>query len=148
MHMCIIAPFSSPNDVRLVDVQPGQMTFNWTSVDTECKSLAYKIISSNCGRCPATTHNTTVTCIDVVASGQVCTFIVQTEVCGNLTGNFSNAVSVTLKGTSSYHYHHYTNLTICPSVCESGRSREVIRPELKRFPSLHSWSWTLHEAAH
>ena len=32
------------------------------------------------------------------------------------------------------------------SVCESGRSREAIRPELKRFPSR--WTWTLHEAAY
>ena len=41
--------------------------------------------------------------------------------------------------------YHYTNLTF---VCESGRSREAIRPELKRFPTLHRWTWTLHEAAH
>ena len=33
-------------------------------------------------------------------------------------------------------------------VRESGRSREAIRPELKTFVSLHSWTWTLHEAAH
>ena len=34
------------------------------------------------------------------------------------------------------------------SVCESGRSREAIRPEVKRFPSLDRWTWTLYEAAH
>ena len=30
------------------------------------------------------------------------------------------------------------------SVCESGRSREVIRPELKTFLFLHRWTWTIH----
>ena len=38
------------------------------------------------------------------------------------------------------------HLSVCPE-CESGRSREAIRPELKRFPTLHRWTWTLHEAA-
>ena len=43
----------------------------------------------------------------------------------------------------------YTNLSIIATfVRESGRSREAIRPELKRFPTLHRWTWTLHEAAH
>ena len=43
------------------------------------------------------------------------------------------------------NYYHYTNLTF---VRESGRSREAIRPELKRFPTLHRWTWTLREVAH
>ena len=29
-------------------------------------------------------------------------------------------------------------------VCESGRSREAVRPELKTFLFLHRWTWTLH----
>ena len=56
------------------------------------------------------------------------------------------------------YINHYTNLIIIlilhlsvrdvRDVRESGRSREAIRPELKTFVSLHSWTWTLHEAAH
>ena len=33
-------------------------------------------------------------------------------------------------------------------VCESGRSREDVRPELKTFLFLHRRTWTLHVAAH
>ena len=91
--------FSPPNDVRLINVQPGQITFSWTSVDALCDSISYNIISSNCGTCPITTTNTTATCTDVVASGQVCTFIVQTVVCGSIIGILSNPTTVILKGT-------------------------------------------------
>ena len=47
-------------------------------------------------------------------------------------------------------YHHYTNLTFVHDVRddrESGRSREAIRPELKRCLSLHQWTWSRHEVA-
>ena len=39
------------------------------------------------------------------------------------------------------------NLTFVRDVRESGRSREVIRPELKRFLSLRQWTWSRHEVA-
>ena len=96
--LIIIAPFQPPNDIRLIQVQPGRITFNWTSVDAQCDSLAYNIISSNCGSCPPITTNTNVTCTGIVASGQVCTFTVQAVVCGNLTGNQSGTTSVIMKG--------------------------------------------------
>ena len=95
----IIESFAPPNEVRLIHIQPGQLTFNWTSVDVMCDSVSYKIISSNCGRCSPVTINTTVTCTDVVASGQVCIFVIQTVVCGNLTGNMSHPIYVILKGS-------------------------------------------------
>ena len=98
-----IAPFQSPNDIRLIQVQPGQITFNWTSVDAQCDSVSYNIISSNCGHCPSTTSNTNITCRDTVASGQVCTFIVQAVVCGNITGNQSSPTSVIMKGALLYY---------------------------------------------
>ena len=100
--MHISEPFHPPNDVRLSHVQPGQLTFNWSSPDVQCDSLSYKIITLNCGRCPSVTTNTTVTCTSVVASGQVCTFVVQTVVCGNLTGNMSDPFYVILKGRGSH----------------------------------------------
>ena len=98
--LCIINAESSqsPNDVRLSYVQSGRITFNWTSVDALCDSISYNIISSNCGRCPSMTTNTTATCSDVMALGQVCTFAVRTVVCGNITGNMSHPVHVILRG--------------------------------------------------
>ena len=41
-----------------------------------------------------------------------------------------------------------TNLTFVGDVCESRRSWEAIRPELKSYLSLHRWVLTLHDAAH
>ena len=99
VNIFIIESFPPPSDVSLIHVQPGQLTFNWTSVDVLCDSVSYKIISSNCGRCPLVTTNTTVTCTNIVASGQVCIFAVQTVVCGNLTGNMSRPIYVILKGS-------------------------------------------------
>lgn len=93
----ISAPYPPPNDVRLVDIQPGEITFNWTSVDAQCDSLSYNITSFNCGDCPPTTSNTNVTCTNVVALGQVCTFLVQTVVCGNI-GILSHPTTAILKG--------------------------------------------------
>ena len=93
-----LGSFPPPTDIRLVDIHPGQITFNWTDVAALCQSLYYNIISYNCGRCPSVTSNTTVTCTDVVASGQVCTLSIQTAVCDDVFGNLSNPISVILKG--------------------------------------------------
>ena len=41
----------------------------------------------------------------------------------------------------------FVRLLVC-DVCESGRSREAIQPELKMFLFLHRWTWTLRVAAH
>ena len=92
------APLPPPNDVRLINVQPGQITFNWTSADALCDSVSYNIIASNCGQCPPTTNNTTATCTYVVASGQVCTFIVQAVVCGTITGSQASPTTVIMEG--------------------------------------------------
>ena len=62
-----------------------------------CPVLHYDILASNCGSCPTTTTNTTVTCTDVPTDGSVCTFAVQTVVCGNIYGTMNNTVQVHLK---------------------------------------------------
>ena len=122
--MHITESFHPPNDVRLSHVQPGQLTFNWSSPDVQCDSVSYKIITSNCGRCPPVTTNTTVTCTSVVASGQVCTFVVQTVVCGNLTGNMSDPIYVILKGRGSHITLRLVHICqLISSVCSSNSSR-------------------------
>ena len=97
-NACLKESSQPPNDVCLVDVQSGRITFNWTSVDALFDSISYNIISSNCGRCPSQTTNTTATCSDIVALGQVCAFAVQTVVCDNITGNMTHPVHVILRG--------------------------------------------------
>ena len=58
-------------------------------------TLHYNILALNCGSCPTTTNHTTLTCTDVPTDGSACVFSVQTVVCGNLAGNFSDMINVT-----------------------------------------------------
>jgi hypothetical protein len=112
-----IDPFPPPTDVHLsdVNVQSGRISFNWTSVDAQCDSISYNITSINCGRCPTTSSNNTVTCSDARFSGQVCTFIVQAVVCGNIVGNLGVPISVIMKGKAipkSISVYHPINFDI------------------------------------
>ena len=77
-----------------------QLTARWSSVaanrTSDCLTLHYNILATNCGSCPTTTTNTTVTCTDVPTDGSMCTFAVQTVVCGDIVGNMSTPFSVSL----------------------------------------------------
>ena len=90
----------SPNSIYLNDITPSQLTFSWNQSFLNCPSFSYLITCDNdCGiQCPNTTTNTTITCSNVTANGQVCSLFVQTEVCGNITGKKSNPLILTLKG--------------------------------------------------
>ena len=74
----------------------------WNNVDPDCPALLYNILSSNCGSCPTTTTNTTVTCTDVPTDGSVCTFAVQSGVCGRIVGEISDRVEIKLKCECPY----------------------------------------------
>ena len=69
--------------------------FSWSPVTSDCLVLHYNILTSNCGSCPTTTTDTTVTCTDVPTNGSMCTFAVQTVVCGDIVGDSSDSVNVT-----------------------------------------------------
>ena len=76
-----------------------ELTFSWSPVAPDCPAIHYNILASNCGSCPTTTNHTTVTCTDVPANDSVCTFAVQTVVCGNITGDTSGPISIILYTT-------------------------------------------------
>ena len=79
MH-AYIGPFSPPSNIHIskADFFSRALTFKWSPATSDCSSNNYTILSSNCGSCPTTTTNTTVTCTDVYSDGGVCTFAVQT----------------------------------------------------------------------
>ena len=79
-----------------IDIGLIQLTFAWSRVLPDCSAIHYNIKASNCGSCPTTTNHvhTNVTCNDVPTNGSVCTFAVQTVLCGNVIGNKSNSVSI------------------------------------------------------
>lgn len=63
------------------------LTFSWIVSVLGCHDVIFNIQASNCGICPPATKYTNATCTDVPTDGSMCTFAVQTVVCGNITGN-------------------------------------------------------------
>ena len=95
-----IDPLPPPSDVGLLDASPNSLTFKWSSVTTNCSAIHY-IIESDCGSCHNTTSLTSVDCsIMPITISRSCEFAVKSVVCGNIVGNSSNIVFVTLKGNA------------------------------------------------
>ena len=100
MHVENISP---PEKVYITEVnlKLKLVTVNWSPVDSDCPALHYNILPSNCGSCPTTTTNITVTCTDVPTDGSVCTFAVQTVVCGNIFSNSSDQMQLMITAADS-----------------------------------------------
>ena len=95
---CITAGHLSPPNKLFISSANfilRRLTFSWSSVALDCPVIRYNILASNCGSCPTTTNHTNVTCTDVPTENSVCTFAIQTVLCGSLIGNKSDPVIVT-----------------------------------------------------
>jgi hypothetical protein len=94
-----------------MEANASQLVFQWESVAPSCEAVNYLINASNCGHCPNVTNDTTVTCTGFTLDtyDQVCLLSVQTAVCGNITGNESRSIHVTLRGMSHINF----NIIIC-----------------------------------
>ena len=88
-----------PYGVSWMATRPGQITFDWSPVAPNCSAIHYNILALNCGNCPTVTANTTITCVDVPTDGSVCTFALETVICGNITGSKSDPVYVQQNGS-------------------------------------------------
>ena len=90
--------FPPPNTLHTsaVNLDSSELTFSWSPVAPDCPAIHYNILASKCGSCPTTTNHTNVTCIDVPINGSTCTITVQTISCGNIAGNVSDPISITL----------------------------------------------------
>ena len=72
--------------------------FVWDEI-SQCPYIQYVITAINCGMCPNTTTNTTITCTLADTStpaNHTCMFAVQTELCGYILGERSEYVTVNL----------------------------------------------------
>ena len=105
MVLCIIAiPSPLENIDWLISYQQQDkhytIVFTWSRnthhPPNNCDHPTYNILASNCGKCPTTTNHTTATCTEVPIDSRRCTFTVQSvvNVCGGVTGELSNHVSV------------------------------------------------------
>ena len=103
----ILDSLPPPSNIQLISVSSEQVVFNWTSVESNCSTLHYNIMS-NCGTCPHTIESTanSVTCfIDLSASAgniTLCAFGVQSVICANISGNFSTPLNLTLKRMNKF----------------------------------------------
>ena len=89
-----------PNNVHLAQVTKNALTFQWDPVQLIC---SYKVNAEDCGVCPNTTLNASVTCVvnDILtsaSSNSVCTLSIETTVCG-FQSNISGTATAILKGT-------------------------------------------------
>ena len=112
------APFTAPDRLYMshANLVSRQLTFNWSTVSTDCPAIHYNILSSNCGSCPTTTNHTTVICVDIPTNSSVCTFAVQSVVCGNITGQRSNPIMVSASVamvTVNVLTGSHTSTTVC-----------------------------------
>jgi hypothetical protein len=98
-------PVPPPDRITLSLDHSGWLVFSWNEVVTTCEIVHYRIIASNCGRCPTTTIHLTAVCTNVPTnSNNMCTFAVQTLVCDGVAGNVSDPLLALLRGISIIHH--------------------------------------------
>ena len=101
--LAIIIP-SQPENISWITtynyLQPDIIFFMWSthSPRLDCHNIltSFNIIASiarECGSCPSTSNHTAVTCTDVPTNGGMCTFAVQSMLCGSMIGGPSRPVS-------------------------------------------------------
>lgn len=109
MHPCMFifiiipAPYAPPSGVHVEKVEMDQLIFTWNEVVplSQCPYIRYVITATNCGVCPNTTTNTTITCSSFSVSvheNTLCMLTVQTDVCGSLLGEKSDHAIVNITG--------------------------------------------------
>ena len=90
--------------MRVSKVARNRLEFSWDPVQSVCPDVEYKVTAENCGVCPRSTNNTSITCIldgFTATIDKVCLLSIQTAVCGVTEGNRSRStvtVGVSLKG--------------------------------------------------
>jgi hypothetical protein len=67
-------------------------------VTAQCSSIRYIITTKNCGACPKSTTNTSITCSISPRTLGKCMLAIQTEVCGTMVGEKSEYIIVNLYG--------------------------------------------------
>ena len=80
-----------------------QLIFRWSDVSPSCPVVHYRILAYNCGQCPHTTSNTTVTCTGNYIQHNnfsYCSLSVQTVTCNSIFGEVSTVINVALTDIS------------------------------------------------
>ena len=84
--------------MRLINATQEELNFTWSPPTKKCPYLSYNINAENCGICPNSTSLTSTTCRNFTLA-KVCSFSVQSVICGSLFSNTpSNLVTANLNG--------------------------------------------------
>ena len=85
-----IDPLPPPSDISWARISTEEIVFSWSPVVSNCSSIHYNVLDSNCGVCPNSTLDTNITCTNVSMNHlSICMLAVQTVVCGNISGEWS-----------------------------------------------------------
>ena len=107
-------------NIKLIEGNLTHVSFNWSQISSQCPSIQYHIVASNCGECPDITINNKVTCTgkytQLINSHQ-CSFAVQTIVCDEIIGDISTAINVTVSRSGIWSNYELSSLD---EVCIQG----------------------------
>lgn len=111
MHVCIYSDPPPPKNIEAKMLSAGDdsnnyhIQFTWSQV-TPCHAVHYNIRAINCGTCPHSAYKPSAVCIKMKHSSnmEVCTFKVQTVLCGEVAGEFSDPFHFAVKGKSCSAY--------------------------------------------
>ena len=94
-----VEPFPPPETIWVNLTNNQELTFSWSPVPLTCPTFNYHITSINCGLCIVSVTSTAATCTGFRPSsaGTLCSFGVQSIICGNLIGDMRTSL-VNLKG--------------------------------------------------
>ena len=100
MHDIILfMPIAPPRNINLMYANKHKLVFTWESSCLGCPAVQYIINASNCGECPATTAENTLTCnVSLTATLQTCTLTIKSLVLENYIGSASETALVAVKG--------------------------------------------------
>ena len=112
----------APPLVRLAEIRPGELIFNWGASTGRLTGISYSI-NSTCGTCPNMTNTTMVTCSDLSLSTVLttCTFSVHSVAC-DTTGTPSLPIVVALGGNSVSPYTFPPTLLCVTTFCANYES--------------------------
>ena len=111
IQIFFLAPLPSPRNIKLLEANPTELTFNWIPPSELCPFLTYNIEAENCGICPNSIAQPNVTCTNFTLSA-MCTLKVYSVVCGNLISTNPNVISANLSGQLLLYYYSVLNISM------------------------------------
>ena len=99
-NAAIYQPLSFVRLIDVVDSPNPKLVFTWSPVAPGYPNIHYNIQSLNCGDCLPTTNTTMAICsnLQLSSSAVMCTFNIQSVVCGDKFDSILDPTVVMLKG--------------------------------------------------